>query len=131
MEYSPNFRLILHTKLANPHYKPEMQAQTTLVNFTVTRDGLEDQLLAEVVKAERPDLEELKAELTKQQNEFKIQLKELEDDLLSRLSSAGANILGDTALVENLETTKKTAADIEKKVCQLIKIMTWNKLNNS
>lgn len=93
-----------------------MQAQTTLVNFTVTRDGLEDQLLAEVVKAERPDLEELKAELTKQQNEFKIQLKKLEDDLLSRLSSAGSNILGDTALIENLETTKKTAADIEKKV---------------
>lgn len=93
-----------------------MQAQTTLVNFTVTRDGLEDQLLAEVVKAERPDLEELKAELTKQQNEFKIQLKTLEDDLLSRLSSAGGNILGDTALIENLETTKKTAADIEKKV---------------
>ena len=116
MEYSPNFKLILHTKLANPHYKPEMQAQTTLVNFTVTRDGLEDQLLAEVVKAERPDLEELKAELTKQQNEFKIQLKKLEDDLLSRLSSAGGNILGDTALIENLEITKKTAADIEKKV---------------
>lgn len=60
MEYNSDFRLILHTKLANPHYKPEMQAQTTLVNFTVTRDGLEDQLLAEVVKAERPDLEELK-----------------------------------------------------------------------
>ncbi|XP_038207715.1 dynein beta chain, ciliary [Zerene cesonia] len=118
VEYSSNFRLILHTKLANPHYKPEMQAQTTLVNFTVTRDGLEDQLLAEVVKAERPDLEELKAELTKQQNEFKIQLKELEDDLLSRLSSAGENILGDTALIENLEITKKTAADIEKKVSE-------------
>lgn len=60
VEYNPLFRLILHSKLANPHYKPEMQAQTTLVNFTVTRDGLEDQLLAEVVKAERPDLEELK-----------------------------------------------------------------------
>lgn len=60
MEYNSNFQLILQTKLANPHYKPEMQAQTTLINFTVTRDGLEDQLLAEVVKAERPDLEELK-----------------------------------------------------------------------
>lgn len=43
-------------------------------------------------------------------------LKGLEDDLLSRLSSAGGNILGDTALVENLETTKKTAAEIEEKV---------------
>lgn len=60
VEYNQEFRLLLHTKLANPHYKPEMQAQTTLINFTVTRDGLEDQLLAEVVKAERPDLEQLK-----------------------------------------------------------------------
>lgn len=52
--------LFFQTKLANPHYKPEMQAQATLINFTVTRDGLEDQLLAEVVATERPDLEKTK-----------------------------------------------------------------------
>ncbi|XP_073516352.1 dynein axonemal heavy chain 9 isoform X1 [Phyllobates terribilis] len=115
-EYSPNFRLILHTKLANPHYQPEMQAQCTLINFTVTRDGLEDQLLAAVVSMERPDLEELKSNLTKQQNGFKITLKTLEDNLLSRLSSASGNFLGDVELVENLEITKKTAAEIEEKV---------------
>ncbi|XP_065334425.1 dynein beta chain, ciliary-like [Cloeon dipterum] len=118
VEYNPNFRLILHTKIGNPHYKPEMQAQTTLVDFTVTRDGLEEQLLAEVVRAERPDLEQCKAELTKQQNEFKIRLKALEDALLSRLSSAGGDLLSDQALVENLETTKKTAADISRKVAE-------------
>ncbi|XP_038227659.1 dynein axonemal heavy chain 9 isoform X4 [Dermochelys coriacea] len=115
-EYNPSFRLILHTKLANPHYQPEMQAQCTLINFTVTRDGLEDQLLAAVVSMERPDLEELKSDLTKQQNGFKITLKTLEDNLLSRLSSASGNFLGDTALVENLETTKQTATEIEEKV---------------
>ena len=116
VEYNPHFRLILHTKLANPHYKPEMQAQTTLINFTVTRDGLEDQLLAQVVAKERPDLESLKAELTRQQNEFKITLKRLEDSLLARLSSASGNFLGDYELVENLETTKRTASEIEEKV---------------
>ena len=51
---------VCQTKLANPHYKPELQAQATLINFTVTRDGLEDQLLAEVVATERPDLERTK-----------------------------------------------------------------------
>lgn len=56
--------MILQTKLANPHYKPEMQAQATLINFTVTRDGLEDQLLAEVVAKERPDLERTKVQYT-------------------------------------------------------------------
>ncbi|OPJ75229.1 dynein heavy chain 9, axonemal [Patagioenas fasciata monilis] len=54
--------------------------------------------------------------LTKQQNGFKITLKTLEDNLLSRLSSASGNFLGDTALVENLEITKQTAAEIEEKV---------------
>ncbi|XP_025049146.1 dynein heavy chain 17, axonemal-like [Alligator sinensis] len=116
VEYHPHFRLILHTKYFNPHYKPEMQAQCTLINFLVTRDGLEDQLLAAVVAKERPDLEELKANLTKSQNEFKIFLKELEDSLLARLSAASGNFLGDTALVENLETTKRTAMEIEEKV---------------
>lgn len=40
----------------------------------------------------------------------------LEDNLLSRLSSASGNFLDDTALVENLETTKQTAAEVEEKV---------------
>uniref|UniRef100_A0A8C5QH48 AAA+ ATPase domain-containing protein n=1 Tax=Leptobrachium leishanense TaxID=445787 RepID=A0A8C5QH48_9ANUR len=117
-KFHPKFRLILHTKLANPHYKPEIQAQTTLINFTVTRDGLEDQLLADVVNLERPDLEQFKSELTKQQNYFKIELKMLEDELLTRLSAAESNFLGDPLLVEKLETTKHTAAEIEMKVLE-------------
>lgn len=115
VDFNSNFRLILQTKLANPHYKPEVQAQTTIINFTVTREGLEQQLLAEVVKAERPDLEESKQELTVQQNQFKITLKQLEDELLVRLASAGENVLDDPSLVTNLEEMKKTAADIEQK----------------
>ncbi|MEQ2313957.1 hypothetical protein AMECASPLE_007206 [Ameca splendens] len=58
----------------------------------------------------------LSSNLTKEQNGFKITLKTLEDNLLSRLSSASGNFLGDTELVENLETTKRTAAEIEQKV---------------
>ncbi|KAJ1558852.1 Dynein heavy chain 9, axonemal [Nowakowskiella sp. JEL0078] len=116
VEYDNRFRLILQTRLPNPHYPPEIQAQSTLINFTVTLAGLEDQLLADVVNIERPDLEKTKAELTKQQNEFKIKLTELEDALLYSLSTAQGNFLGDTALVENLEITKLTATDIESKV---------------
>jgi dynein heavy chain len=58
-----NFKLFLHTKLSNPHYPPEVQAETTLINFTVTEDGLADQLLTLVVGRERPDLAKKKIEL--------------------------------------------------------------------
>ncbi|XP_062322712.1 dynein axonemal heavy chain 11 isoform X2 [Osmerus eperlanus] len=117
-EYNSHFRLLLHTKLANPHFPPELQAQMTLINFTVTPAGLEEQLLGQVVTRERPDLENLKLELTTQQNLFKIQLKSLEDELLSRLSAAQGNFLGDLALVEQLEGTKATAAHIHYKVVE-------------
>ncbi|XP_023561192.1 dynein heavy chain 9, axonemal [Octodon degus] len=78
----------------------------------------------EVIKKGRPKFhlvaltiaDHSQLDLTKQQNGFKITLKTLEDNLLSRLSSASGNFLGETALVENLETTKQTAAEVEKKV---------------
>lgn len=36
------------TNLSNPHYRPEIFAQCTIINFIVTEKGLEDQLLAKV-----------------------------------------------------------------------------------
>jgi dynein heavy chain, axonemal len=59
----PNFNLYMHTKLSNPHYQPEIQAECTLINFTVTESGLEDQLLDLVVGKERPDLAQQKVDL--------------------------------------------------------------------
>lgn len=49
LELNPNFVLYLQTKLSNPHYPPEVQAEAALINFTVTEEGLGDQLLSLVV----------------------------------------------------------------------------------
>ena len=116
VEYDTNFRLYLQTKLSNPHYKPEINAQATLINFCVTEKGLEDQLLALVVEKERPDLQEQSATLVRQLGEYTITLKELEDNLLFRLANSQGDILDDIALIENLEETKRTATDIAEKV---------------
>lgn len=117
VEFNASFRLLLQTKLANPHYKPEIAAQCTLVNFTVTPEGLQEQFLAMIVNAEQPDLETSKQALVRKQNEFKVALAQLEDRLLFELSNADpALILSNTALVESLEETKKTAREIQDQV---------------
>ena len=118
VEFHPDFRLFLHTKLSNPHYPPEIQAETTLINFTVTSSGLEDQLLALVVRKERLDLALLSEDLVKQQNDFTIKMKELEDNILSKLASAQGDITEDVDLIEGLENTKKIANEISIKQIQ-------------
>jgi dynein heavy chain, axonemal len=115
IEFNPKFRLYLHTKLSNPHYPPEVQAEACLVNFTVTEAGLEDQLLALTMSKERPDLATLKTNLIKQQNQFKIQMKELEDGILKRLADAEGDITEDRELIESLENTKRISVDIAEK----------------
>ena len=116
IEYDPNFKLYLQTKLSNPHYRPEINAQTTLVNFCVTEKGLEDQILAIVVENLRPDLQHEAAELVKTLAQYTITLNELEDNLLFKLANSKGDILEDVELVENLEETKRTATDIAHKV---------------
>ena len=112
VEYDPGFQLYLQTKLSNPHYKPEISAQCTLINFIATERGLEDQLLAKVVELERPDLEEKARALTTAASNYQLQLIKLEDELLERLANAPEDILSDIPLIEGLEATKKTAQEI-------------------
>jgi len=112
VEYDSQFQLYLQTKLSNPHYKPEIAAQCTLINFIATEAGLEDQLLAKVVGAERPELEERAQALQASFQLYKIQLVQLEDDLLERLANAPEDILSDVPLIEGLEATKKAAKEI-------------------
>jgi dynein heavy chain len=52
-DINKDFRLYLTTKLANPSYRPEVAALTSLIDFTVTMKGLEDQLLNEVIVHEK------------------------------------------------------------------------------
>lgn len=53
IEYSSEFKLYITTKLRNPHYLPEIATKVTLVNFMITPEGLEDQLLGIVVAKEQ------------------------------------------------------------------------------
>ena len=122
VEYNPNFVLYLHTKLANPHFKPEIAAQTTIVNFTITPEGLKEQLLTIIMKKEQPELYEQRIKIIASQNLMHVHLKELEDTLLESLSSTAGDILSNIELINGMEQTKLASKQTAEEQGKLLSI---------
>jgi dynein heavy chain len=91
---------------------PEVCIKVTVINFTVTMKGLEDQLLVDVIKNERPDLEERKDKLVVSIANDQRQLLEIEEQILSMLANASGNILDDEELINALARSKTTSSAI-------------------
>jgi dynein heavy chain len=93
IDYDPNFRLYLISKLANPVYTPKVFGSAMVINYSVTFKGLSDQLLNVVVGHERKQLEEQRERLVLEMSENKSLLKSLEDTLLRELASSTGKII--------------------------------------
>lgn len=74
------------------------------------------QSLNQVLRAERPDTDKKRTDLMRLQGEFKLRLRHLEKLLLQALSESTGNILDDDKVIVTLETLKREAADVAKKV---------------
>lgn len=114
IEYNHDFRLYITTKLRNPHYLPEVSVKVTLVNFVITAQGLENQVLSITVAKERPDLEAEKNKLILQSADNQRILVEIENKILEILSSS-SNILDDEVAVQTLNSSKQLSNDINEK----------------
>lgn len=75
--------------------------------------GLEDQLLGCLVAEERPDLEGAKNQLIVSNAQMKQELKEIEDQILFRLSSSEGNPVDDEELIRVLAASKVKAEEIQ------------------
>ncbi|XP_072306337.1 dynein axonemal heavy chain 12 [Eucyclogobius newberryi] len=115
IEYSSDFRFYMTTKLRNPHYMPELSTKVSLLNFMITPEGLEDQLLGIVVAKESPELEEERNALILQSAANNRQLKEIEDNILETLQSSEGNILEDESAIKILDSAKIVSDEITKK----------------
>lgn len=60
-----------HVIYMQVEFPPDLCSRVTFVNFTVTRSSLQSQCLNEVLKAERPDVDEKRSDLLKLQGETK------------------------------------------------------------
>ncbi|XP_056634261.1 cytoplasmic dynein 2 heavy chain 1 [Diorhabda sublineata] len=112
IDYNNEFQLILCSR--NEHLKlpAEISPLVNLMNFTVTRSGLTEQLLSHAICQENPELEKRKKKLLKEKEEMEEKLSHLQNQLLEDLANSSGDILQDQKLLESLNNTKASSEAI-------------------
>ena len=118
VDWNNDFRLYMITKLANPKYSPEVAGKTMIINYSVTRLGLEDQLLNVVIGLEREDLQTQREELIQTISRNNITLIELEDNILKELNSSSGNLLDNHVLISTLKDAKAKTTSIAEQLIE-------------
>ncbi|KAG5509441.1 hypothetical protein JKF63_06751 [Porcisia hertigi] len=110
--YDDRFHLYITTKLPNPVLTPELQVNLTVIDFTVTREGLEEQLLADIVGSERASLQQRSDRCVISIAANREEISALEAQVLQQLSDATGNVLDNVELIQALQTSKVTSNKI-------------------
>lgn len=99
IEYSKEFKFYVTTKLSRPHYAPEVCVRVTMLNFMVTEEGLQEQMLDIVVTNEDPNNMRKRQDAIIKLAANERKKGELEAKILNQISNSGDNILEDDILI--------------------------------
>lgn len=123
IDLSPDFKLYLCTRDSSVQFTPDICSRVTFVNFTITLSSLASQCMNALLKSERADIDKKRSDQLKLQGEFKVRMRDLEDQLLTALSQVEGSILENTKVLTTLELIKKDSAEIAEKMSEAEAIM--------
>lgn len=108
------FKLILITSQEIKTLNGDINANVTLLPFTLTVSGLTDQLLSKWISVKHPETERNRIELLQNEGNLMQQKIILQDKLLHELSHAEGDILKNEKLLVTLNEIKGSSVEIER-----------------
>lgn len=111
IEYNPAFRLYIQTTLKNPKIAIEMQAELTVIEFSLTDRDVENTLSMHILRRSRPEFAEQQAGLLHLKAKLESRERDIEREILALLSSEKVEPAEDRHTVDTFErcTTKKSS----------------------
>ena len=107
VEWHADFRIFFTCSIANPRFDAQLSARTSIIDFSMTLPGLEDQLLNLVVKTIDPTLETSRLSMLTNINSLRKEMDDLDKTLLQELSESDGNLLDNDALMSKLSAIKE------------------------
>lgn len=112
----PDCRLYFTTKLPNPILPATIYSKLLVINFNTTKSTLEQQLLTRIIESEENDNEHRRQTLITANNENKLMLEKLEENLLLSIAATTEIILDSVELISLLECTKSEIGELLEKI---------------
>lgn len=115
IDYNPSFRIyiIAQTPELMRTVPQSAAAHMTIANFAITREALERQLLTMTIEHDQPELERQRVEALGNAESLRVQLIDLEEQLLIALADSQGNLLENRALIDSLNETKTKALEVK------------------
>ncbi|XP_060532310.1 cytoplasmic dynein 2 heavy chain 1 isoform X2 [Cylas formicarius] len=114
VDYGTDFKLILCTRNERFRLRADILPFVNIMNFNVTCDGFQEQLLSAAVRQEKPELENKRKQLLQEKEEMEEKQFQLQNRLLDDLADSSGNILQNKNLLESLNETKASSIAIAK-----------------
>lgn len=106
LDVNETFKLYLTTRNSSIEIAKHQRDLVEVINFSVTKSGLEGKLLSIIITYFQPEIEKEKQELLEEQEKLQIDLSNLEEKLLRELADSSGNILENKGLINSLNETK-------------------------
>ena len=104
----PDFKLLLGSKTISSSEIELTTGLASTVILSMTQASLEHQFLSMAITSENPELGELMASSVKKEEELRMKVIKLEDELLSLLAKSEGDILKNDKLIDSLKQSKKS-----------------------
>lgn len=111
-EIDANFKLYVTTEYQSPMFPSEIAVYSNFINFTITKEGLEAQLLSVIVIEKLYSIEREFIDLKTQALDCIMRLDSVEELILQALDKEILTVLNDETLIENLTQSSYTSKKI-------------------
>jgi dynein heavy chain len=102
----------MSTKEINPHFNPDIFIKANVINFSLTNEVIENQLLMMIVSFEKPELESKRTQLISENIMTKMELNKIEKDIIIQLDENEESVLNNENLVSLLSSARLKSEEL-------------------